>query len=51
MNQIFLWHKSCSFCFAGRISAMYGKQVMRALCVLRNGVVARKKGILETNAL
>jgi hypothetical protein len=31
MNQIFLWRKSCFFCFAGRISAMHGKQVMRAL--------------------
>jgi hypothetical protein len=31
MNQIFLWYKSCFFCFAGRISAMYGKQVILAL--------------------
>jgi len=31
MNQISLCHKSCSFSFAGRISAMNAKQVMRAL--------------------
>ncbi len=39
MNQIFLCQESCFFCFAGRIIAMYGKQVIRALHRMRYGLI------------